>query len=208
MPQSSLHVAIIMDGNGRWATQRGLPRTAGHDAGGDAVKRVVEASPGLGITDLTLYAFSSDNWGRPAMEVTALLARLGEYLRKEVSRCAAQGVRIEFTGRRDRLPVPLQATMRFAEHKTAHSQRLRLRLAVDYSARWAIAEGIRLPDVDLLIRTGGEQRLSDFLLWESAYAELLFLPKMWPEFTAADLESAMGQFYARERRFGVLSAAG
>jgi undecaprenyl diphosphate synthase len=197
-----------MDGNGRWATQRGLPRIAGHDAGGDAVKRVVEAAPGLGISDLTLYAFSADNWGRPASEVGALLARLSEYLRKEVSRCAAQGARIEFIGRRDRLPVPLQATMRFAEHKTAHCERLRLRLAVDYSARWAIAEGVRLPDVDLLIRTGGEQRLSDFLLWESAYAELLFLPKMWPDFTAGDLEAALGQFYARERRFGLLPAAG
>ncbi|MBI1789010.1 MAG: di-trans,poly-cis-decaprenylcistransferase [Acidobacteria bacterium] len=208
MTPSALHVAIIMDGNGRWAASRGLARTAGHEAGGEAVRRIVEAAPGVGVTDLTLYAFSSDNWGRPPAEVSALLRQLQEYLRKEISRCAQHGVRVEVIGRRDRLPVPLQATIQFAEYKTAHAGKLRLRLAIDYSSRWAIEQKVAIPDVDLLIRTGGEQRLSDFLLWESAYAELLFVKKPWPDFTAADLEAAVSEFYSRERRFGQLPAAG
>jgi undecaprenyl diphosphate synthase len=201
---SSLHVAIVMDGNGRWATRRGVPRVAGHRAGAEAVRRVVEAAPELGITALTLYAFSADNWKRPAGEVTALLRLFGRYLRLESARLRAHDVHLEVVGRRDRLPAQLVAAIAFAERATAPGGRLCLRLAVDYSARWAIRAGAILPDVDLLIRTGGEQRLSDFLLWECAYAELYFSDTMWPDFGAADLARAIAAFQARERRFGGL----
>jgi undecaprenyl diphosphate synthase len=201
---SSLHVAIVMDGNGRWATRRGVPRVAGHRAGAEAVRRVVEAAPELGITALTLYAFSADNWKRPAGEVTALLRLFGRYLRLESARLRAHDVHLEVVGRRDRLPAQLVAAIALAERATAPDGRLCLRLAVDYSARWAIRAGAILPDVDLLIRTGGEQRLSDFLLWECAYAELYFSDTMWPDFGAADLARAIAAFQARERRFGGL----
>src|SRR5262245_7262499 len=221
-----LHVAIIMDGNGRWATRRGLPRTAGHRAGVDTVRRIVEAAPDAGITTLTLFAFSSDNWRRPADEVGALMGLLETYLRAELCRLARNGARLTVIGRRDRLPGRLAADIAAAEHATAHGRRLHLRIAVDYSGRAAIARAATqiavcngAPDalgrliagsaeddeccrVDLLIRTGGEKRLSDFLLWESAYAELWFSDKMWPEFTADDLSAAVGDFRARERRFG------
>src|SRR6266576_6092827 len=188
MPQSSsLHIAIVMDGNGRWATRRGLPRVAGHRAGAEAVRRTVEAAPGLGVAALTLYAFSADNWKRPAAEVAALMRLLARYLRTETPRLARNDVRLELIGRRDRLPGPLLAAIGAAEHATARNARLHLRLAVDYSSRWAIGAAALLPDVDLLIRTGGEQRLSDFLLWECAYAELYFTDTMWPDFGAAEL---------------------
>src|SRR5438132_1366439 len=187
MPQSSsLHLAIVMDGNGRWATRRGLPRVAGHRAGAEAVRRTVEAAPGLGVAALTLYAFSADNWKRPAAEVAALMRLLARYLRTETPRLAQNDVRLELIGRRDRLPGPLLAAIGAAEHATARGARLHLRLAVDYSSRWAIGAAALLPDVDLLIRTGGEQRLSDFLLWECAYAELYFTDTMWPDFGAAE----------------------
>src|SRR5918992_1439699 len=187
-----LHVAIIMDGNGRWATARGLPRTAGHRAGADAVRRVVESAPRLGVGALTLFAFSSDNWKRPAREVTTLM-------------------RLFVIGRRDRLAPALIRQIDAAERLTADGRRLHLRLAVDYSAREAITRSVRDPsslgpDVDLLVRTGGERRLSDFLLWECAYAELHFTDKRWPDFSAADLERALADFHTRERRFGALSA--
>ena len=173
MPQSSsIHVAIIMDGNGRWAARRGLPRVAGHRAGAGAVRRIVEAAPDQGISALTLYAFSADNWKRPPGEVAALMRLFARHLRTETPRLVENGVRLEVVGRRDRLPAPLVAGIAAAELATARGGRLVLRLAVDYSARWAIGAGLILPDVDLLIRTGGEQRLSDFLLWEAAYAEL------------------------------------
>jgi undecaprenyl diphosphate synthase len=203
---TSLHVAIIMDGNGRWATRRGLPRAAGHRAGAEAVRRTVEAAPDLGIGALTLYAFSADNWNRPANEVAVLMRLFARYLRSETPQLAARGVRLSVIGRRDRLPTPLVTAIAAAEHATAGGTVLHLRIAVDYSGRAAIRAGAMLPDVDLLIRTGGEQRLSDFLLWECAYAELWFTGCMWPDFSAADLAAALRDFRARERRFGGLPA--
>ena len=225
-----LHVAIIMDGNGRWATRRGRSRTAGHRAGATAVRRTVEAAPRLGIGTLTLYAFSSDNWQRPPVEVSALMRLFHAYLANEAARAAENGVRIEVIGRRDRLSPELLRAIEKAEATTAAGERLRLRIAVDYSARDAILfaadrlralpaapaidretfsrllagaiHGTAAPDVDLLIRTGGEQRLSDFLLWECAYAELVFTDRMWPDFGAEDLQQAVENFHHRERRFG------
>jgi undecaprenyl diphosphate synthase len=196
-----------MDGNGRWATRRGLPRVAGHRAGADAVRRIVEAAPSEGITALTLYAFSADNWKRPRSEVAALMRLFAGHLRSETSRLAENGVRLEVIGRRDRLPPRLATAIRAAELATAAGRRLALRLAIDYSARAAIRAGRLGPDVDLLIRTGGEQRLSDFLLWECAYAELYFTDTMWPDFGAADLALAVREFHARQRRFGGLPEA-
>lgn len=205
MKQStSLHVAIVMDGNGRWATRRGLPRAAGHRAGAEAVRRVVEIAPGCGITALTLYAFSSDNWSRPAAEVSTLMRLFARYLRAEAAELATQGVKLTVIGRRDRLPRSLVDAIAAAEQATARGTRLELRIAVDYSARAAIQRGEVLPDVDLLLRTGGEQRLSDFLLWECAYAELWFTDRMWPDFGAAQLAAAVHEFHSRDRRFGGL----
>jgi undecaprenyl diphosphate synthase len=226
------HVAIIMDGNGRWAVARGLPRVAGHRHGALAVRRAVEAAPELGIRTLTLYAFSSDNWRRPPEEVSALMRLLLDYLRKETEECIENGVRVSLIGRRDRLSRPLAESVDAAERATLHGRRLHLRIAVDYSARDAIlraagrltagdvgreefgrvlAEACHAPapspDVDLLIRTGGEQRLSDFLLWEAAYAELHFTHRMWPEFQAADLEAAVRDYHGRQRRFGTVPEA-
>ncbi|HLH42180.1 MAG TPA: di-trans,poly-cis-decaprenylcistransferase [Bryobacteraceae bacterium] len=217
------HVAIIMDGNGRWAARRGLPRVAGHRAGARAVRRTVEAAADLGISVLTLYAFSEDNWRRPATEVSALMSLLGRYLAQETRRCIDNGVRLEAIGRRDRLPAPLVSMLEEAEHRTAPGGRLLLRLAIDYSSRQAILNAAgqispgdcspkqRLsallgPDVDLLIRTSGEQRLSDFLLWECAYAEMVFTPRLWPEFGREDLAQAVAEFQRRERRFGAVAA--
>ena len=206
-----MHIAIIMDGNGRWATRRGLPRAAGHRAGVEALTRIVEAAPKLGVRELTVFAFSSDNWRRPPAEVNALMGLLGGYLRDERERRARKGTRLSFIGRRDRLPQDLVCEMARAETETAAGRRLRLRVALDYSARDAISHALtaassalmaQSPDVDLLIRTGGEKRLSDFLLWECAYAELAFLDVMWPDFSAADLSSALADFRGRERRFG------
>ena len=171
------------------------------------MRRTVEAAPDSGVAELTLYAFSADNWKRPPGEVAALMRLLARYLRTETPRLEQNGVRLEVVGRRDRLPAPLVAAIGAAERATARGTRLRLRLAVDYSARWAIKAGAILPDVDLLIRTGGEQRLSDFLLWECAYAELYFTETMWPDFGASDLIAAVAEFHARERRFGGLPEA-
>ena len=205
MKQStSFHVAIVMDGNGRWATRRGLPRAAGHRAGAAAVRRVVEIAPGCGITALSVYAFSSDNWSRPAAEVSTLMRLFARYLRSETAELIAQGVKLIVIGRRDRLPASLVAAIGAAEQATAQGTRLELRIAVDYSGRAAIRAGELLPDVDLLIRTGGEQRLSDFLLWECAYAELWFTERMWPDFGAAHLAAAIHEFHSRDRRFGGL----
>ncbi len=205
MKQStSFHVAIVMDGNGRWATRRGLPRAAGHRAGAAAVRRVVEIAPGCGITALSLYAFSSDNWSRPAAEVSTLMRLFARYLRSETAELIAQGVKLIVIGRRDRLPASLVAAIAAAEQATAQGTRLELRIAVDYSGRAAIRAGELLPDVDLLIRTGGEQRLSDFLLWECAYAELWFTDRMWPDFGASQLAAAIHEFHSRDRRFGGL----
>lgn len=230
---SKLHVAILLDGNGRWAASRGLPRSEGHRAGVEAVKRVVRAAPGVGIGTLTLYAFSSNNWERPSGEVGSLLGILEDFLRKEASACAADGVRVRVIGRRDRIPRSLVEAIEFVERHTEDGRLLNLRIAIDYSSRDAILRAAcwmlsslevserefarRLgqvthsdapaPDVDLLIRTGGDRRLSDFMLWESAYAELLFIPRMWPEFEAADLAAAVEDFRGRERRFGRLPEA-
>jgi undecaprenyl diphosphate synthase len=209
-----MHVAIIMDGNGRWATARGLPRLAGHRAGADAVRRTVEAAIDLGVGALTLYAFSSDNWKRPRAEVEGLMRLFDAYLKAETSNCIERGIRLEVIGRRDRLDSALAATIAEVERQTAGCRSLQLRIAVDYSARESIlraasqlkagADFSLLPDVDVLIRTGGEQRLSDFLLWESAYAELVFTSRMWPDFARQDLASALSEFARRERRFGGL----
>ena len=206
------HVAIIMDGNGRWATARGLPRTAGHRAGADAVRRVVETAPRLGVRTLTLFAFSSDNWKRPTREVATLMRLFHRYLAAEAAALRENGVRLSVIGRRDRLAATLVRQISAAERLTAGGRRLHLRLAVDYSARDAITRAthdpsLLGPDVDLLIRTGGERRLSDFLLWECAYAELHFTDKRWPDFDASDLESALTDFQGRQRRFGALPTA-
>jgi undecaprenyl diphosphate synthase len=203
---AAFHVAIVMDGNGRWATSRGIGRTSGHRRGADAVRRTVRAAPSLGITTLTLFAFSSDNWKRPEAEVGALLSLFGEYLRSERAELRRNGVRLSVIGRRDRLPRSVVLAIETCEAATAAGSRLHLRIAIDYSAREAIRRENIGPDVDLLIRTGGERRLSDFLLWESAYAELCFLPRMWPDFEEADLEMAVADFHTRQRRFGGLPA--
>ena len=208
-----MHAAIIMDGNGRWAESRGLPRTAGHAAGARAVRRTVEAAAQSEIDTLTLYAFSADNWRRPAAEVSALMKLLERYLRSEAIECRREGIRLTVIGRRDRLPEPVLRAMQQAEADTSEGRALELRLAIDYSARNAITTAARAgllgasPDVDLLIRTGGEQRLSDFLLWESAYAELYFTPLLWPDFSAGDLQAALRWFRARDRRFGGIPPA-
>jgi len=229
--REGLHVAIIMDGNGRWAQRRGLPRVAGHREGIEAVRRTVEAAPDLGIGALTLFAFSADNWRRPALEVEVLMLLLRQYLRRDARRLVENGVRLKMIGRRDRLPADLVAEIAQAEAASALGTRLDLNVAVDYSARDAIANaaatwlGDDSPgraafgrllawqghgpgrDVDLLIRTGGEKRLSDFLLWECAYAELHFTETMWPDFGAGHLRAAVAEFQTRERRFGGLLVA-
>ena len=194
-----------MDGNGRWATHRGLPRTAGHRAGVDAVRRVIETAPELGISTLTLFAFSSDNWRRPGAEVNALMQLLRYYLRAELPKLIENGVRLTVIGRRDRLPGYLKQRIADTERASASGTRLHLQVAVDYSSRHAIANQQTCADVDLVIRSGGEKRLSDFLLWESAYAELLFVDTLWPDFGADDLRAALADFHSRERRFGGLS---
>jgi len=223
-----LHIGIIMDGNGRWATRRGLSRLRGHEAGVEALRRVVEAAPDQGVGTLTLYAFSTDNWRRPKAEVAALMALLRYYLANEVESLVKNGVRLKVIGRRDRLPEGIAAAITRAEQATSRGERLNLRIAIDYSARDAILNaaaklaGISEPtrelfsqlvtgeaglrDVDLIIRTSGEKRLSDFLLWEGAYAELYFTERMWPEFDGSALADALTSFHRRERRFGGLQS--
>jgi undecaprenyl diphosphate synthase len=223
-----------MDGNGRWAERRGLSRTAGHRAGARAVEALIEAAPDAGIGVLTLYAFSSDNWKRPMPEVAALMRIFQSYLRDQRARAVEQGVAVEVIGRRDRLPAGVLAEIAETESATHSGRRLRVRLAVDYSARDAIVRAAErvaaapgpatrerfeallasvdhavpgTAPVDILVRTGGEQRLSDFLLWECAYAELFFLDVMWPDFTARDLDRIVTEFKGRERRFGALPEA-
>ncbi len=239
-----MHVAIIMDGNGRWAERRGLKRTAGHEAGARAVRRVAEAAVRSEIDVLTLYAFSSDNWSRPAEEVDRLMWLFERYLQNEVARCIETGVRVNVIGQRDRLGRDLVRTIEHVEQVTAHGERLTLQLAIDYSARAAIVHAanaskldgggnghpgdtgrtviqgfaariacamhshIQESSVDLLIRTGGERRLSDFLLWECAYAELVFVDDCWPDFEESAFHAALEEFGRRERRFGGLSATG
>ena len=227
------HVAINMDGNGRWALLRGRPREAGHVAGAAAVRRTVESAPPLGITTLTLYAFSSDNWRRPRREVDNLMFLFEKHLQSECAHLTDNDVRLSVIGRRDRIPDSLRRSIEHVEERTSEGTSLHLRVAMDYSARDALLaaaarvakgtpptreafeqsmyEAINAPsgtrDVDLLIRTGGEQRLSDFLLWESAYAELYFTDVLWPDFTASDLASAVQAFAARDRRYGGVQSA-
>jgi len=225
------HVGIIMDGNGRWASARGLPRTAGHRAGVRTARKIVEAATRANVATVTLYAFSSDNWSRPTPEVGALMRLLRRSLLIESKRCVESGVRLSIIGRRDRLPASLVVGIQEAEALTAHGRNLHLRVAIDYSARESIMQAATLAgnepmtrekfsrllaqvnhdpfpirDVDLLIRTGGEQRLSDFLLWECAYAEFYFTRCMWPEFTEHEFLAALSEFELRERRFGGIPA--
>lgn len=232
---SGMHVGIIMDGNGRWANRRGKPRWKGHLGGVDSVRDVVRGSPDLGVTTLTLYAFSSDNWKRPPAEVGRLFWMLREYCRRERAELIQKGVRVSAIGRRDRIPASALASLEKIEQDTRLGSRLHLRLAIDYSSRWLIANaaaalaadvqrgilapgeisrdalGERLmdgtPDVDLLIRTAGEQRLSDFMLWEVAYAEFFFTETLWPDFRRGDLATAISEFTRRERKFGALPKA-
>ena len=230
----NLHVAIIMDGNGRWAVRRGLPRSAGHVEGAKIVNQIVEAGARVGIRTLTLYAFSSDNWSRPSPEVNALMRLLRRYLTTETRRCIEQSIRINIIGRRDRLSPSLVRAIEHSERLTATCSGMHLRIAVDYSAQHSILEAARRAGrcaelgteefhrllaevnhssracgaVDLLIRTGGEQRLSDFLLWECAYAELYFTDRLWPDFDAGEFESALAAYARRQRRFGKVVASG
>ena len=227
------HVAIIMDGNGRWASQRGRARTTGHLAGAKTVRSIVEHARRSGVHVLTLYAFSSDNWRRPGEEVSALMLLFRRYLAAEVPRCVENGIRLSIVGRRDRLPSALVRAIDAAEEATRHGADMRLRIAVDYSARDAIVEAARkagggrkltrdgfaaalalatndhdaVGDVVLLIRSGVEQRLSDFLLWECAYAELVFSRRLWPEFTTRDFDAALMDYAHRDRRFGAIEVA-
>lgn len=230
MPSSrehKLHVGIIMDGNGRWARRRGLSRSEGHEAGIEALRRVVRAAPDMNVGTLTVHAFSSDNWKRPQAETAALMAMFAQYLDAETEDLVRDGVRFSVIGRRDRLPEGLAAEIERSEAATEWGDALHLRVAIDYSARDAILNAAReaarlpelsreefaallqpvqAPDVDLLIRTSGEQRLSDFLLWECAYAEFFFTQQLWPDFDAADLAEAIEAYQRRERRFGALPA--
>jgi undecaprenyl diphosphate synthase len=229
-PARRLHVAIISDGNGRWATSRGLPRSAGHRAGAQTARAIIAAAPKMGVHTLTLFALSSANWKRPQAEVAGILRILHEYLLTETQHCIDEGIRLSIIGRRDRLSAHLRRTVVDSEDATARGTRLHLRLAVDYSARNAIFSAARrfykstelseeafadvmaearggAADVDLLIRTGGEQRISDFLLWECAFAEFFFVHKRWPDFTVDDLRSALKEFASRERTRGALPSS-
>ncbi|MDY6947294.1 MAG: polyprenyl diphosphate synthase [Pseudomonadota bacterium] len=222
-----MHVAIIMDGNGRWAVQRGLPRTAGHRAGADAVDSVVTAAARCGVDVLTLYAFSCANWQRPRAEVRSLFSLFRRYLKEQTRRCLEQSIRLNIIGRRDRLDRRLLQSIEHSERSTALCRGMILRIAVDYSAQWslmhasdasrelahidhaeftkqlaAVNHSVEVAEVDLLVRTGGERRLSDFLLWECAYAELHFTPQLWPDFNAEDFAGALEDFSGRDRRFG------
>ncbi len=229
------HVAIIMDGNGRWAASRGLPRLAGHRAGAQAVRRTIEAAIRSRVGWLTLYAFSSENWRRPAGEVLDLTGLMRHYLRNEVAELVREGVRVRVIGARRRFEPDLQQELAEAERRTAHNTRLNLVMALSYGARDEIIEAARvaaiavrdgrldpalldetafgellsttgIPDPDLIIRTSGEQRLSNFLLWQAAYAELMFLDVLWPDFSAEHFAAALAEFSRRERRYGARPA--
>ena len=227
---SGMHIGIIMDGNGRWARSQGRPRWRGHLAGVDSVRDVVRGAPDLGVSTLTMYAFSSDNWKRPRGEVSRLFWLLREFCQRERAELIENGVRVTQVGRRDRIPASALGQLDETARATAGGQRLHLRLAIDYSARWAIGAAAQeiarlvasgelrpdaitpetlhnqmsngVPELDLIVRTAGEQRLSDFMLWEAAYAELYFTPVLWPDFRRGDLALALSEFSRRERRFG------
>jgi undecaprenyl diphosphate synthase len=220
-------VAVIMDGNGRWAEARGLPVAAGHREGTRALRRTVEAAIDMGVHSLVVYAFSTENWARPADEVATLMEILGDTIDRELPDLALQGVRTRFVGRRDRVPADLRARMEELEAATAHLDTLSLWIAFDYGGRAELVEAARrivvdglvaddvdepamaarlyaseLPEIDLLIRTSGELRISNFMLWQAAYAELVFTETLWPEFGEADLRAALEEFSRRQRRFG------
>ena len=233
--EAPAHVAIIMDGNGRWAEQRGYPRVIGHRRGATALRTTVRACVERGVRALTVFAFSSENWRRPSTEVGALMHLFLQSLRREIRRLNEAGVRLRFIGERGRFEPALQKRMAEAEVITAGNERMMLVVAVNYGGRWDIAQAARslavdvasgrlapedvdedalagrleisdLPDPDLLIRTGGEQRISNFLLWQTAYAELYFTPVLWPDFNAAEIDRAFVWYAGRERRFGQISA--
>jgi undecaprenyl diphosphate synthase len=227
LPEVARSVAIIMDGNGRWARRRSLPVAAGHRAGTRALRRTVEAAIDLGVESLAVYAFSTENWTRPPEEVDALMEIFGETIERELPDLAKEGVRTRFLGRRDRAPVELQERMAALEEETAGNRRLQLWIAFDYGGRAELVEATRrlmesgvapddvdeellaahlyspeMPDPDLLIRTSGELRISNFLLWQLAYAELVFVDRLWPDFGEGDLRSALEDYARRRRRFG------
>ena len=226
-PEVARAVAIVMDGNGRWARRRGLPIAAGHRAGTRALRRTVEAAIDLGVESLAVYAFSTENWTRPPDEVEALMEIFAETIERELPDLAKEGVRTRFVGRRDRAPDELSARMAALEEETAANERLQLWIAFDYGGRAELAAAARrlvedgvepdeideealaarlyepdMPDPDLLIRTSGELRISNFLLWQLAYAELVFVDRLWPDFGEADLRSALEDYARRRRRFG------
>jgi undecaprenyl diphosphate synthase len=228
-----MHIAIIMDGNGRWALRQRRPRTLGHRAGAEAVNRIVEAAARRRVGTLTLYAFSTANWQRPLDEVSGLFALFRHHLQTQTRRCLEQSIRINVVGRRDRLGAELLELIERSERATAHCTGMRLRIAVDYSAQHSLIEVCRrlraadgidrsrfaetlaavdhaalpAPEVDLLIRTGGEKRLSDFLLWECAYAELHFVDCLWPDFDEPAFDEALQEYARRDRRFGAIDAS-
>ncbi len=227
LPEVARSVAIIMDGNGRWAARRKLPTPAGHRAGARVVRRIVEAGLDIGIKDLSIFAFSTENWSRSKDEVEALMEIFGETIERELPDLAEQGVRVRFIGRRDRAPAELQRRMAGMEDRTELNTRLNLWVAFDYGGRAELVEAARrlvesgvdareidenvfaanlyapeLPDPDLLIRTSGELRISNFLLWQLAYSELVFVDKFWPDFEASDLRAALADYASRRRRFG------
>jgi undecaprenyl diphosphate synthase len=231
------HVAIIMDGNGRWATKRGLPRTAGHKQGAEAARQAVEAAIDLGIANLTLFSFSSENWKRPRTEVFDLMGLLRRYLQSEIAELHKNGVRLTIIGERARLPDDIQRLVTEGERQTAGNRRLRLIMALSYGARQELVLAARrlaeevaagrlkpdeidetrfasrlfcadVPDPDLVIRTSGEQRLSNFLLWQAAYSEFLFVDKLWPDFGKEDLAAAVAEYVQRDRRYGATASSG
>ena len=229
------HVAIIMDGNGRWAKARGLPRAAGHERGVEALRRTVEAAPELGIKYQTVFSFSTENWRRPAAEVSALFGLLKAYVQRDLKRLASEGVRIRVLGRREGLPRDIAALVDKAERETAHNTSFYLNIAFNYGGREEILRAVQkaadavargeldpaaldearfgdfldtagIPDPDVLVRTSGEYRLSNFLLWQAAYAELVFMDILWPDFDGEALKRAIAEYHNRERRFGALSS--
>jgi undecaprenyl diphosphate synthase len=227
LPEVARSVAIILDGNARWARRRGLPIAAGHRAGTRALRRTVEAAIDLGVETLTVYAFSTENWSRPREEVDLLMEIFGETIERELPDLVSQGVRVRFLGRRDRAPESLRERMDALEEETRSSERLNLWIAFDYGGRDELVQAVRrlvesgidprevdenalaahlyspdLPDPDLLIRTSGEVRISNFLLWQLAYSELVFVETLWPDFGHADLLAALAEYAGRRRRFG------
>jgi len=230
-PSPPVHVAIIMDGNGRWARARGLPRTIGHQRGAEAVRRTVKGATQLGISYLTLFGFSSENWKRSPAEIDDLMGLLRYYLRSEIAELDRSGVRVRVIGDRERLADDIVALIDDAESRTRDNSRLNLTVALSYGGRSEIALAakrlacavkageldvddideaafarrlltVELPDPDLIIRTSGEKRISNFLLWQSAYAELVFMDRLWPDFAKEDLENAVHEFHRRDRRYG------